>query len=223
MTRTAKKTAAKTTAAKPATGTSRKRAPRKTTTAALALVKDDTATVVDLRHPLPVRRRHFVGTHTKPQIIEARAALASAMAALPVPHILWLAQPDGRAAARLTDGTHLIHTHQRAPEFTALLRCPTGGLHAEHVTNTADLTAARAVTATCTRRHDDTDPAAGGYDWHKAITLGVQKITPTRLSPLNAGLKTAKKATEDTQSMSLDEIGAHIADQLAADTSKEGD
>jgi len=224
MTRTAKKTteapAKRTTAA--AARPARKRQPRKPSTTALSLVKEqpDTATVVDLRKPLKVRRRHFVGAYTRPQIVEARAALAAAMARLPIPSILWLTQPDGHAAARLADGTHLIHTHERAPEFTALLRCPTGGLHAEHVTNHADLTAARAVTATCNRRHDDTDPGAGTYDWHKAITVGVQTIVPTRLSPLNAGLQTAKKATEDTQSMSLDEIGAHIAEQLAHEAPK---
>lgn len=215
----------KTTPAKKATAkkTATPRAPRKTTAKKtqprLSLVKpDDRATVVDLRHPLPTRRRNFTGPHTPAQITEARAALASAMAALPVPHILWLTQIDGRAAARLTDGTLLIHTHPRNPEFTAYLRCPTGGLHTELVTNTTDLTAARAVTACCNRRHDNTDPAAGTYDWHKAITLGIQTIVPTRLSPLNAGLQAAKKATADTQSMSLDEIGAHIAEQLAADT-----
>ena len=229
MTRTAKKTTegpAKKTTAKRTTTTAaaarpaRKRTPRKTATPALSLVKEqpDTATVVDLRRPLQTRRRDFVGPHTPAQLAEARATLAAAMAQLPVPSLLWLTQIDGHAAARLADGTHLIHTHERAPEFTALVRCPTGGLHTELVTNPADLKAARAVTATCNRRHDDTDPSAGTYDWHKAVTLGVQTVVPTRLSPLNAGLQTAKKANADTQSMSLDEIGAHIAEQLAAET-----
>lgn len=212
----AKNTAAKKPAAKRATrprkAAAKKPAPR------LSLVKpDDRATVVDLRHPLPTRRRNFTGPHTPAQLTEARAALASAMARLPIPSILWLTQPDGRAAARLTDGTFLIHTHHRAPEFTAYLHCPTGGLHTELVTNAADLTAARAVTGCCNRRHDDTDPAAGTYDWHKAITVGVQTIVPTRLSPLTAGLQAAKKTTADTQPLSTDEIAAHIAEQLAAD------
>ncbi|MFG2276735.1 hypothetical protein ACGFNY_44130 [Streptomyces chartreusis] len=218
------KPATKATGRKPAASaaaTPRKRTPRKTTATGLALVKDTPQTVVDLRKPLQIRRRYFVGEHTSAQIVEARAVLASAMARLPIPSLLWLAQIDGRAAAVLADGTRLVHTHERAPEFTAILRCPTGGLHAELVTSDQDLRAARAVTATCNRRHDDTDPAAGTYDWHKAATLGVQKLIPARLSPLNAGLQTAKKATEDTQSMSLDEIGAHIADQLAADQPKE--
>lgn len=219
-------TPAKKTTAKRTTTPAKPRAPRTRTTRkatpALSLVKEDTTprtnTVVDLRHPLKTRRHNIVGTHTSAQLTEARACLASAMAALPIPHLLWLTQIDGRAAARLADGTLLIHTHHRAPEFTAILRCPTGGLHTELVTNDRDLKAARAITGTCTRRHDDTDPAAGGYDWHKAITLGIQKVIPARLSPLNAGLQIVKKTTADTQSMSLDEIGAHIADQLAADT-----
>lgn len=219
-----KATPAKRTTAAPARPARKRTAARKTTAPdgpALSLVKEKpapAATVVDLRDPFPVRRRHFVGEHTRAQIIEARAALASATARLPIPSILWLAQIDGRAAARLADGTHLIHTHERAPEFTAILRCPTGGLHTELVTNERDLRAARTITATCARRHDDTDPGAGGYDWHKAATLGVQKLIPARLSPLNVGLQAAKKATADTQPLSLDEIGAHIAQQLAADT-----
>jgi len=238
----AKKAAAKRAPAKPrATRTPRT---RKTTSPALSLVKEQptvqpqpAVTLVDLRKPLKARRRNFVGTHTTAQLVEARACLASAMAQLPVPHLLWLTQIDGRAAARLADGTHLIHTHHRAPEFTAILRCPTGGLHTELVTNDRDLRAARTITATCTRRHDDTDPGAGGYDWHKAATLGVQKLIPARLSPLNVGLQAVKKATAktqpldlnviadglaaraaDTQPMSSEQIAAHIAEQLAADT-----
>jgi hypothetical protein len=214
--------AKKTTAKKTTTRAPRKPA-AKQTAARLSLVKPDTdtrATVVDLRHPLPARRRP-AGPYTLAQLTEARAALASAMAQLPVPHILWLTQIDGRAAARLTDGTHLIHTHHRDPEFTAYLRCPTGGIHTELVTNERDLKAARAITRTCTRRHDNTDPAAGTYDWHKAATLGVQTIVPTRLSPLNAGLQAVKKTTADTQPMSTSEIAAHIAEQFAADTPKE--
>lgn len=228
-----KKTAAKKAPARKATGrkttaASRPARPRarKATAPALSLVKEQhdkateppapTATVVDLRYALPVRRRRFVGTHTKAQIIEARAALASATAQLPIPHILWLAQIDGRAAARLADGTHLIHTHERAPEFTAILRCPTGGLHTELVTNERDLKAARAITATCTRRHDDTDPGAGTYDWHKATTLGIQKLIPARLSVLNVGLQAAKKATAETQPMSEKEIADGLAARAAA-------
>jgi hypothetical protein len=201
-----------------------KRTPAKKTTAAKkpALAKTTAApstgaTVVDFRKPLPVRRRLFVGPHTHAQIVEARAVLASATARLPIPSLLWLAQADGRAGARLGDGTHLVHTHEREPEFTAVLRCPTGGLHTELVTNDEDLRAARAITRTCTRRHDDTDPAAGAYDWHKAITLGVQKLVPARLSPLNVGLQAAKKAAAKTQPLPEREIAAGLADR-AADT-----
>jgi hypothetical protein len=210
----------------PAARTGRKRtAPRKTTTPAaqaLSLVKEQPEpTTVDVRDRLPIRRRHFVGEYTRTQIVEARAALASATARLPIPHILWLAQIDGRAAARLADGTHLVHTHERAPEFTAILRCPTGGLHTEPVTCERDLRAARTITATCTRRHDETDPEADGYDWHKAVTLGVQKLIPARLSPLNAGLQAAKKATADTQPLSKQDIADGLAARAAADAAKE--
>lgn len=216
----AKKATAKRTPAKPRTPRART---RNATGPALSLVKETTAekaTLVDLRKPLKVRRRRFVGEHTSAQIVEARAVLASAMAGLPIPSLLWLAQCDGRAAARLNDGTLLVHTHERAPEFTAILRCPTGGLHTELVTNEADLRAARTNTATCTRRHDDTDPGAGGYDWRKAATLGVQKLIPARLSPLNAGLQVVKKATAETQPLPLDAIAEGLAARAAesADT-----
>ncbi|NUS82732.1 MAG: hypothetical protein HOY75_08260 [Streptomyces sp.] len=173
------------------------------------------ATIVDLRRPLPVRYRTFVGTHTRAQIVEARAALASAMAQLPVPHLLWLTQPNGQASAVLADGTHLIHTHERAPEFTAIVRCPTGGRHAHLVTNAQDLKAARAITRTCTRRHDNTNPGAGGYDWHKAATLGIQQLVPAHLSRLGNGLTTAKAAVADTQPLSEQAIADHIEAQLA--------
>jgi hypothetical protein len=216
----AKKTTAKRTPAKPRTPRT-----RKTTTPVLSLVKEQptvqpqpTVTLVDLRKPLKRRRRNFTGPHTPAQLTEARACLASAMAGLPIPHILWLTQINGHAAARLADGTHLIHTHHRNPEFTAILRCPTGGLHTHLVTNNRDLKAARTITGTCTRRHDDTDPGAGGYDWHKATTLGIQKLIPARLSPLNAGLKTAKKATAKTQPMNTAVIAEGLAARAAANT-----
>lgn len=213
----AKKTAAKRAPAKPRPPRART---QKAAAPALSLVKqqpEPAVTIVDQRDPLPVRQRHFTGPHTKAQIIEARAALASATARLPIPHLLWLTQIDGRAAARLADGTHLIHTHERAPEFTAILRCPTGGLHTELVTNDRDLKAARAITATCIRRHDQTDPSAGTYDWHKAATLGIHKVIPVRLSVLNVGLQAAKKATADTQPMPEQAIADGLAER-AADT-----
>jgi hypothetical protein len=173
----AKKTTAKRTPAKPRTPRT-----RKTTTPVLSLVKEQptvqpqpTVTLVDLRKPLKRRRRNFTGPHTPAQLTEARACLASAMAGLPIPHILWLTQINGHAAARLADGT-------------------------------------------CTRRHDDTDPGAGGYDWHKATTLGIQKLIPARLSPLNAGLKTAKKATAKTQPMNTAVIAEGLAARAAANT-----
>lgn len=206
----AKQTAAKTPAKKT---TTRKAAAKKPT---LTVVPDQPATVIDLRKPLKARRGTATGPYTAAQLTEARACLASATAQLPVPHLLWLTQPNGQAAARLTDDTLLIHTHHRAPEFTAILRCPTGGLHTELVTNHQDLKAARTITGTCTRRHDDTEPEAGGYDWHKAITLGVKKVVPARLSPLNAGLQAVKKATADTQPLPLDDIAEGLTERATS-------
>lgn len=216
----AKKTAAKrTTPAKPRTPRTRTRTQ---TAPALSLVKANTpptATVVDLRKPLSVRRPHFVGPHTPAQLTEARATLASAAARLPVPHLLWLARIDGYAEAHLADGTRLVHVHERQPEFDAYIPCPTGALHQHRITTAAELEAARTATAACTRNHTDTGDGDGsGYDWHLAATRGVKRLVPARLSPLNAGLQTAKAAAADTQPMSLQEIGAHIAQQLAADT-----
>jgi hypothetical protein len=208
-TKTRRARADKTTGTKKTTRTPRDPAAR------LSLVKDTPtvqATIVDLRRPLPTRHRNFTGPHTKAQITEARACLASAMAALPVPHILWLTQTNGHAAARLTDGTILIHTHERAPEFTAYLRT-------ELVTNTRDLNAARAITGTCNRRHDDTN-GDSPYDWHNAVTRGIQKLIPARLSPLNAGLQAVKKTTAKTQPLDLAQIAEGLAAR-AADTATE--
>ncbi|MFF1298085.1 MULTISPECIES: hypothetical protein [unclassified Streptomyces] len=205
------------------TGTKKTARTRREPAARLSLVKDTPtvqATVVDLRRPLPARHarhRNFTGPHTKAQMTEARACLASAMAALPVPHLLWLTQIDGHAAARLTDGTLLVHTHERAPEFTAYLRCPTGGLHTELVTNTRDLNAARAITGTCNRRHDDTN-GDSPYDWHNAATRGIQKLIPARLSPLTTGLQAVKKTTAKTQPLDLDQIAEGLAARATPDT-----
>lgn len=163
-----------------------------------------------------LQRRRSLGRYTPAQLAEARAALASATARLPIPHILWLAQLDGRASARLADGTHLIHTHERDPEFTAYLRCPTGGLHTEPVTSERDLKAARAVTNTCTRRHDDPDQGDqddSPCDWHKAITHGVHQAVPSHLSALTTDLHMVKKTPADTQPLSLDDIDAGLADR----------
>ena len=121
------------------TTTSTRKTAAKKTTARKPAARKTRATVIDLRHPLPVRRRNFVGPHTSAQITEARATLASAMARLPVPSILWLTQPDGRAYAKLPNGTLLIHTHPTNPEFDAYIPCRHGALHQHLVTTARDL------------------------------------------------------------------------------------
>ncbi|MEW1565778.1 hypothetical protein AB0454_22665 [Streptomyces sp. NPDC093509] len=170
------------------------------------------------RRPLTKRPRTLHGRHTGIQLVEARACLASATARLPIPHILWLAQPNGQAAARLTDGTFLLHTAERAPDFLALIRCPLGTLHAHTIHTAADLAEARAVTHACMRQHE-TD------DHHKAITHGVRptaKPKPSAVLALREGVRRAEATKADTQPLSRKDI----ADGLAAradgtDTAKE--
>jgi hypothetical protein len=165
------------------------------------------------RRPLPKRPRTFYGRHTAIQLAEARACLASATARLPIPHILWLTQANGQAAARLTDGTFIIHTAERAPDFLALIRCPLGTLHSHTIHTAADLAEARAVTHACMRQHE-TD------DHHRAITYGVHPVAqpkPSAVLALREGVRRAEATKVDTQAMSLEEI-ADGAAARAADT-----
>ncbi|MER6249430.1 hypothetical protein [Streptomyces griseorubiginosus] len=213
----AKKTTAKRTPAKPRTPRTRK------TTAALSLVKpptkpatDDQATVVDLRYPLNPRRRLFVGPMGPNEQAAIRAALDSARLRLPIPVRTW-----NGSQAQLTDGTLLIHNPGPDRTFTAHIACRRGAIHGWPITSERDLRAARAITHACERRHSANTPAPDNndieHDWHKAISHGIR---PT--SRLAEGLATARKSTADTQPLSLDEIGAHIAEQLAdADVPKE--
>ena len=120
-TRTPRKTTAKKTTAKKTTSPARKPAAKK------ALPKTapvNQATVVDLRRPLPVRRKVFVGPLGVVEQAAIRAALASAAARLPVPVSAWTGP-----RAQLADGTILTHTPAHAPSdltptFTAAIRCP---------------------------------------------------------------------------------------------------
>ncbi|MDX3179537.1 hypothetical protein PV382_46035, partial [Streptomyces scabiei] len=91
-------TSTRKTPAKKTTG--RKTAARKTPTAKPAAKAQ--RTVVDLRHPLPVRRRVFVGPMGAHEQAAIRAALASAAARLPIPVRAWNGPP-----ALLADGTVL--------------------------------------------------------------------------------------------------------------------
>ncbi|CAL9668434.1 hypothetical protein SUDANB145_07284 (plasmid) [Streptomyces sp. enrichment culture] len=168
----------------------------------------DRRTVVDLRKPLPIRRRNPVGPYTAAQLTEARAVLASATAALPIPHLLWLTQIDGRAAARLTDGTLLIHRGPgHRPHFTAYIRCPGGAAHHHTITTAQDLRDARADTALCTRQHATTDQ-------HHAITDGVRPPADpepsTRVSRLADALTLARHAAQETQPLNRDDITAGL-------------
>jgi len=163
------------------------------------------------RRPLTKRPRTLYGRHTAIQLVEARACLASATARLPIPHILWLAQPNGQAAARLTDGTFLLHTAERAPDFLALIRCPLGTLHAHTIHTAADLAEARAITHACMRQHE-TD------DHHKAITHGVRptaKPKPSAVLALREGVRRAEATKADTQPLSKDDITEGLAARAA--------
>ncbi|MEU9703064.1 hypothetical protein [Streptomyces sp. NPDC047981] len=107
-------------------------------------------TLVDLRHPLPVRR--IVGPPNAAQLAEARAALASAMARLPIPVLAWHATGT-TAYARLADQTLLVHEGGHHTQFTAWTPCPNGAHHAATVTDTATLHAARLAASDCTTAH----------------------------------------------------------------------
>lgn len=203
----AKKTAAK----RPA----RKRAPRKTTTPALSLVKpknttpDTDTTQVDPRPRLTVRRRLFVGPMGAHEQAAVRAALAAAHLALPVPVRAW-----NGSTAHLGDGTILIHNPGPDRTFTAHIACRHGAIHGWPITSATDLREARGLTKACERRHSTNTPADDGaeLDWDKAVHHGIK---PT--SRLGEGLKAAKKATADTQPLSQQEIAEGLA-QRAAET-----
>jgi hypothetical protein len=218
----ARKAAPSTPAKKTTTKKATARAPRKRTakktTPALTLVqpaKDtDTATQVDTRDRLTVRRRLFVGPMGPNEQAAIRAALASAALRLPVPVRTW-----NGSTANLTDGTILIHNPSPDRVFTAHIACRRGSIHGYPITSADDLKTARAVTHACERRHADNTPADDGAElnWHKALGHGIQ---PT--SRLGDGLQTARKTVADTQPLSTDEIAAHIAQQIAdQDAAKE--
>lgn len=218
----ARKAAANTPAKNTTTKKATTRAPRKRTakktTPALTLVqptgKDTgTATQVDTRPRLAVRRRPFVGPMGPNEQAAIRAALDSAALRLPVPVRTW-----NGSTANLTDGTLLIHNPSPDRVFTAHIACRRGSIHGYPITSADDLKTARAVTRACERRHTDNTPADDGAElnWHKALGHGIQ---PT--SRLGEGLQAVKKTVADTQPLSTDEIAAHIAEQLAADQPKE--
>lgn len=212
-TRTSAAAPAKKTAAARKTTT---RPPRKTTAKKTTAVTKPSPTLVDLRHPLPVRRRSFVGPMGATEQAAARAALASAMAQLPIPTAAW----EG-PTARLADGTVLTHTDTRLPahnlhsgqpaQFTAVIRCPHGAIHTHTIHTALDLHRARLITAQC-------DQQTTSPEHDQAITRGVQRnaIPPQPL----ARLQIARKATADTQPLTEAEIAAGLAARADTETPK---
>ncbi|WP_093803941.1 hypothetical protein [Streptomyces sp. Wb2n-11] len=142
-------------------------------------------TLVDLRHPLPVRRR-TIGPASPQVLAEARAARASAWCRLPIPVLAWHAIP-GTAYARLHDGTLIVHTGGHTNQFTAWTPCRHGAHHAHQVDSHGALNAARGEAAACTTPHAETDA-------HQALTTAITAAEPepTSRPRLTAQLKTVK-------------------------------
>lgn len=189
------------------------RTPRKTSTAKKTTRKttaktsnkpttDERTTTVDLRHPLPVRRRLFVGPTGPSELAAIRAALAAAAARLPVPVRAW-----NGPTAHLDDGTVLTHTPPHAttdqpPTFIAHVPCTHGAHHEYLIHTTRDLAGARAVTRTC-ETHHGSEPA------DTAITRGVgpaPQPKPPVVLQLREGVRRATAATAETQPLSLTDI-----------------
>jgi hypothetical protein len=205
---TTRKAAAKTT-----------RAPRKATATkpakpALSLVTntpdtDDRSTVVDLRPPVPVRRKLFVGPMGPNEQAAIRAALAAAALGLPVPVRAWTG-----SQAQLADGLLLIHNPGPDRMFTAQIACRHGAIHGWPISTAQQLREARALTHACERRHAAPTTHDDGItcDYEKAIQHGIR---PT--NRLAEGIKTIRKARTTTQSLHLNQITDGLKTQ-AADT-----
>lgn len=177
----------------------------------------NTATVL---HPrLPARRKVFVGPMGANELAAVRAALAAASAALPVPVRAW-----NGPQAQLADGLLLIHNPGPDRIFTANIACPHGSIHGWPIRTRDDLTEARAVTRICQTRHaPNTQDDDTTLDWDQALTEGVTPLTQpvVKVSRLTEGLKTAKKAVADTQSLPAQEIAEGLAARADAETAKE--
>jgi hypothetical protein len=195
-TRNAKQTAKKTTPR-----------PRKTTTKTRpANAPVNTATTVDLRKPLPVRRRVFVGPMGAQEQAAIRAALASAAAQLPIPVRTW-----NGPTAHLTDGTVITHTPAHAytdqtPTFQAAIRCPHGAAHTYTIHTAQELHRARQITALC---NQTTDTAPQTPQPNPAVRA------------LGDALTRAKTAAADTQPLTLADITAGLEARADAEAPKE--
>jgi hypothetical protein len=188
------------------TTSTRKTPAKKTTTGKTAARKTPTAkpaskpqrTVVDLRHPLPVRRRVFVGPMGAHEQAAIRAALASAVAYLPVPVRAW-----NGPTAHLGDGTVLAHTPHHAttdqtPQFIAHIPCRHGATHQHLIHSARDLAAARTATNHCDGRHGTAQPK------------------PSAVLQLREGIQRATASAADTQPLSRDDIDAGLTNRAAA-------
>jgi hypothetical protein len=194
-TRNAKQTAKKTTPR-----------PRKTTTKTRpANAPVNTATTVDLRKPLPIRRRVFVGPMGAQEQAAIRAALASASAQLPIPVRTW-----NGPTAHLTDGTVITHTPAHAytdqqPTFQAAIRCPHGAAHTYTIHTAQELHRARQITALC-NQPTDTAPTT-------------PQPNPS-VRALGDALTRAKTAAADTQPLTLADITAGLQARADQDQPK---
>ncbi|AKZ60770.1 hypothetical protein SAM23877_p061 (plasmid) [Streptomyces ambofaciens ATCC 23877] len=189
--------------------TAKKTTPRARKTTTKARPKNtpvNATTIVDLREPLPVRRRVFVGPMGAQEQAAARAALASATARLPIPVRTWHGP-----TARLNDGTVITHTPAHAttdhtPTFHAAIRCPHGAAHVYTIHTAQELHRARQITALCDQR-TDTAP------------------TPAAPNPavraLGDALTRARSAAADTQPLSHAEIAAVLTARADQDQPKE--
>lgn len=160
------------------------------------------STIVDLRRPLPTRRRVFVGPMGATEQAAIRAALAAASARLPVPVRSWHGP-----TAHLHDGTILTHTPAHAttdqtPTFHAAIRCPHGAVHAYTIHTTQELQQARQLTAQCNQR---TEP-----------------ITPDIVvRALGDALTRARAAAADTQPLDTKQIRAGLTARPDQESAKE--
>lgn len=182
-----KQTSAKKT---PAKKTAPRKATQRKTVPAAELTTDDRPTIVDLRHPLPVRRRLFTGPMGVQEQAAIRAALAARAIHLPVPVRTW-----NGSTAQLADGTLLIHNSGPDRTFTAHIACRHGAIHGHPITSHTDLHEARAVTHACERPH-------GPEDADSAITHGVTPAPTPKLPAvlaLREGVRRAEATKTDMQ------------------------
>ncbi|MFF7476605.1 hypothetical protein [Streptomyces sp. NPDC008092] len=202
-TRTRKTTAKKTATAAKKTTPARKPAAKK---ALPNTPPVNTDTVVNVRPPVLVRRKVFVGPMGVTEQAAIRAALAAAKAALRVPVSAWHGP-----VAHLADDTVLTHTPAHAttdqtPTFRAAIACPHGAIHLYTIHTAQELHRARLLTAQC--------------DGCTIPTPDTETSPKPAVRALGDALTRARSATAETQPMSRDDIAAGLAAR-ATDQAKE--